>query len=259
MNIIYIDSLNIPDLQPFRELRANRFGNDNSFVADSARVVEMLLKAGIEPVSLLCTENYLSKQKEFLKSFNIPTVYIGSKKTMQSITGHTIHHGIMLHAKRPANIPLKEMPDNIIMLSGLSNMENVGAIARSAAALGVRGYAVPSNGPHPYGRRAVRVSTGHIAKLKLHIFDDIIDCIKSLKRTGYHIISAESCHNSIPLSVYKPISDRWVLIMGNEENGIPDEILKLSDKIVEIEMEPGIKSMNVSIAASIVMYYLRMK
>ncbi len=259
MNIVYIDSLDIAELQPFRELRANRFGTDGSFVADSARVVEMLLNKGIEPISLLCTEDYLIRREEFLKSVNIPAIYIGSKKIMQSITGHTIHHGIMLHAKRPDNVSIEDMPDNIIMLSGLSNMENVGAIARSAAALGVKGYTVPSNGPHPYGRRAVRVSTGHIADLKVHIFDNIIESVMSLKDAGYQIISAEACRNSVPLSTFKPISGRWVLIMGNEEHGIPDEILELSDNIVEIEMEPAIKSMNVSIAASIVMYYLRMK
>ncbi len=257
MNLIEIDSLDTPELEIYHKMRGNAFDADNSFVADSPKVVNMLLQSDVEINSLLATKNYYDQNRELISSRSIPKLFVGDKSLIETIVGHKIHHSVMMHGKRPANIPVDRLGDRIIMLDELSNMENVGSIARSAAALGVNSMAVPVNAPHPYGRRAIRVSMGHVAKLDIHRFESIKETVSKLKSLGYTIYGAEVNENAMGLSNIDAVPYKWVVIMGNEEHGLSNEALGLCDHIITIEMEPDIKSFNVSIAASIIMYQLR--
>ncbi|WP_457606653.1 TrmH family RNA methyltransferase [Nitratifractor sp.] len=257
MEIVEIPDLDIPALKPYRTLRGNLFDRDGSFVADSPRVVGQLLKSGLEFKSLLCTLEYLKKERARIAEARVPKVYLGDRALLERIVGHSIHHNVMAHLLRPANIPLDALPDRIVMLTRLNNLENVGAIARSAAALGVGGYVVPSNGPHPYGRRAIRVSTGHVTKLQVHLYEEPLTTIDKLKALGYTILAAEVSEKAVDLASFSPILKKWVLILGNEEEGVSEEILDRCDHVLRIEMEEGIKSFNVAMAASIAMYRLR--
>lgn len=256
MKLIEIDSLELPELQIYRKMRGNAFDADNSFVADSPKVVNMLLKNNIEINSLLATRDYYEQNRELIDNRDIPKLFVGEKKLIETIVGHTMHHNVMMHGRRPDNVPARHMGDKIIMLDALSSMENIGAIARSAAALGVDSMALPQAAPHPYGRRAIRVSMGYVSRLKIHRFANMEDVISELKSQGYTIFAAEVGSGAIDLSDMKNIPQKWVVIMGHEERGLDSKILALCDHVVQIEMEPNIKSFNVSIAASIVMYWL---
>lgn len=139
------------------------------------------------------------------------------------------------------------------MLDEISSTQNIGAIARSAAAIGIDSYLVPSYGPHPYSRRALRVSMGHVSMLKTHVYSDITVTIQTLKENGYYIYAAEVTSDSTPLSQVK-VKDKWVLLMGHEGSGLSQEVIDLCDEVVTIEMMEGVKSFNVGIAASIMMY-----
>jgi tRNA G18 (ribose-2'-O)-methylase SpoU len=97
---------------------------------------------------------------------------------------------------------------------------------------------------------------GHIGKLRYHRYDDIKETLKRLKALGYRIFAAEVTEDSTLLSKIK-VPTKWVLLMGHEQLGISPEILELCDEVVTIEMEPEIKSFNVAIAASIMMYQFR--
>ena len=254
MIVEQIDTLDIPALHPYRTLRGSTFGKDGSFVADSERVVTMLLSSGVEFISLLCTPRFFTHNRSLIEIAGVPRVFLGEKALLQEIVGHKIHHGVMAHALRPPNVALEQMPGRVLMLSGLSNMENVGAIARSAAALGVGGYAVPAAGPHPYGRRAIRVSTGHVTRPDVHTYEDIMETINGFKRLGYTVIAAEAAKDAVGLSDIDILPEKWVILMGNEEEGVPDDVMKECDRVVSIEMEPGVRSLNVAAAASILMY-----
>ncbi len=249
-----IETLDIPELKPYRTLRGNTFGRDGSFVADSERVVKMLLGSDLEFVSLLCTPVFFERNRSSIELAGVGRVFLGEKALLQEIVGHKIHHGVMAHLLRPSNVALERMPERVLMLVGLSNMENVGAIARSAAALGVGGYAVPTAGPHPYGRRAIRVSTGHVTRLDVHTYENTIETIRYFRRLGYTVIAAEAAQSAIDLDDIDTIPKKWVLLMGNEEEGIANDVMKECDMVVRIEMEPGVRSLNVSVAASIIMY-----
>ncbi len=255
--IINITDLELPELKLYRTLRGNQFDEDGSFIADSPRVVEQLFESGLEFKSLLCTPKYFEKEYKRIELANIPTIYLGEKGLLQKIVGHKIHHNVMAHLVRPKSVEISELPDQVVMLDRLNNMENVGAIARSMAGLGVRGYVVPSYGPHPYGRRAIRVSTGHITRLKTHIYSDPLSTIKALKEAGYKILVAEVNPDSTPLAKFRSIPKKWVLILGNEEEGVGEALLNEADNILQIEIESDVKSFNVATSGAIIMHWLK--
>ncbi|MCD6190301.1 MAG: RNA methyltransferase [Sulfurimonas sp.] len=256
MNYIKIDDINVDELEIYQQLREGAFRSDNSFIADSPKVVNILLNTEIQVKSILATQEYYDEFKELISSKIIPKLYLASKSDMQSIVGHKIHHNCMMHGIRPEPAKLEDLGEQIIMLDTITSTENVGSIARSAAALGIDSYMLPKEAPHPFSRRALRVSMGHASSLKIYIYDDIFQAIQDLKLSGYRVYAAEISEGSTYLSnVITP--KKWVLIMGHEGKGISDKILELCDEVVTIEMHEGIKSLNVSVAASIIMYQFK--
>ncbi|RLA73205.1 MAG: RNA methyltransferase [Epsilonproteobacteria bacterium] len=254
--IIKIANIDTDELSIYHKLRDNAFSADNSFIADSPKVVNMLLGTDIEVKSILATQEYYDEFHQLLVDSKVPKQYLVTKAEMQKIVGHKIHHNCMMHGIRPKQTPLENLDENIIMLDEITSTENIGSIARSAAALGVGSYLLPKQGPHPFGRRALRVSMGHVSMLKTHLYDDIFVTINSLKKLGYRIFAAEVTPDSTPLQELKT-PQKWVLLMGHEGKGISQEILSICDEVVTIEMQKGIKSFNVGVAASIMMYQLK--
>jgi tRNA G18 (ribose-2'-O)-methylase SpoU len=255
MNFIPVDDIHIPELKIYHQLRDNVFSADNSFIADSPKVVNMLLQTDLSIKSILATQEYYDSNRQLLEKREIPKLYIAHKALMQQIVGHRIHHNVMMHGIRPQQVPMEQLGEKIIMLDEISSTQNIGSIARSAAALGIDSYLLPKQGPHPYSRRALRVSMGHISKLKVHLYDTITSTIDMLKSNGYRIYAAEVIPGSTPLSQVNA-AEKWVLLMGHEGLGISPEILALCDEVLTIEMAEGIKSFNVGVAASIIMYQL---
>lgn len=253
MNFTPVSDLDIPELQIYRHLRDNAVTEDNSFIADSPKVVNLLLQAPIEVRSILATQTYYEAHADLIEARNIPRLYVADKALMREIVGHKIHHGVMMHGIRPAESPLEAMGERIVMLGALSKNDNVGAIARSAAALGVNSFVLPKNGPHPYGRKALRVSMGYVSRLKVHTYDDIFSTIKALQADGYRVFAAEAAENATPL-MRATVPKKWVLLMGHEGDGLSQEVLDACDETVQIEMAPDVKSLNVATAASILMY-----
>jgi len=258
MNLITVTTENSPEITIYKQLRDNAFSADNSFIADSEKVVNLILESDIEIKSLFATEAYYDKYSKLIKSKNIPKLYVSTKEEMQNLIGHKIHHNVMMHGIRPEHKSLNNLDKHIIMLDNITSAENVGSIARSAVALGVNSYVIPKQGPHPFGRRALRVSMGHTSRLKIHNYDDIESTLKMLQEEGYKIFAAEITSDSTPLSKVK-VPEKWVLLMGHEGHGINKEILTLCNEVVHIEMEPNVKSFNVAVAASIILYQFKQK
>jgi len=256
MNFIIIDDINIPELNIYHQFRDNAFTADQSFVADSPKVVNLLLETDIKIRSILATQEYYDTYEHLIKDKDISQLFVASKALMQDIVGHKIHHNVMMHGTRPEETSLDNLGDNIIMLDEISSTQNIGSIARSAAAIGIDSYLLPTHGPHPYSRRALRVSMGHISMLKTHLYEDIKETIITLKENGYRIYAAEVTSDSTALSSVKVV-DKWVLLMGHEGSGLSDEVLDLCDEVVTIEMMEGVKSFNVGVAASIMMYQFK--
>ena len=253
MNLIHINDSANSELDIYKTLRDNALNTQNSFIADSPKVVNLLLQTDIQVRSILATQEYYDSFEELLIRKNIPKLYVAKREVMQSIVGHKIHHNCMMHGVRPAQNSLDELDDGILMLDNITSTENIGAIARSMAALGVHSYLIPSTSPHPYGRRALRVSMGYMSKLKYSIYNDIFSTILELKQRGYRIFAAEVDENATFLKDVV-VPKKWVLLMGHEGKGISKEVLDVCDEVVSIEMQEDVKSFNVGVAASLMMY-----
>lgn len=253
LKLTKVTDLEIAELQVYKTLRDNAFDDKNSFVADSPKVVNLLLQSSIKARSILATQEYFDTYKELIEKKDIETLYVCEKELMQSIVGHKIHHNCMMHGVRPEETSLDDMGDGILMLDNITSTENIGSIARSMAGLGVDSYLIPKTSPHPYGRRALRVSMGYMSKLGYNIYEDIFRTIYALKLRGYKVFAAELSENSIALMDVNP-PQKWVLLMGHEGKGISKEILDICDEVVSIEMQDGVKSFNVAVAASLIMY-----
>ncbi|MEE8588382.1 MAG: RNA methyltransferase [Sulfurimonadaceae bacterium] len=256
MHLTEITDLTTPSLDIYRQLRDKAFSTDNSFIADSPKVVNILLETPIKVKSLLATKEYYEEFEELISCKNIPHLFVADKKVMESIVGHKIHHNCMMHGIRPDETGIDELGQQIIMLDEISSTENIGSIARSAAALGVDSYLLPKQGPHPFNRRALRVSMGLASRLKINQYNDIFVTLKTLHAKGYKIFAAEVTPDATPLSEIK-VPGKWVLLMGHEGKGLSQEVLDACDEAVQIEMEENIKSFNVGVAASIMMYHFK--
>lgn len=258
MNFIKVQNIESSEIDIYRTLRDNILAKDNSFIADSPKVVNKLLYSDIEVKSILATKEYYQEHEELISSKNISKLYLATKEQMQNIVGHNIHHNVMMHGVRPKEVSIDNIDDEIVMLDIVTSTQNVGSIARSAAGLGVRSLVLSTQSPHPFSRRALRVSMGYASDLKICTYDDIFSSIKILKDRGYKIYGAEVTSDATPLShVASP--KKWVLIMGKEGEGLSEEILDVCDEVVFIEMNEGVKSFNVAVASSILMYQLKNK
>lgn len=256
MHLIPVHDFHQPELLIFKQLRDNMLSKENAFVADSPKVINLILETNLEIKSLLATQSYYDEFQELIETKHIPRLYVASKALMQTIVGHKLHHNAMLYGIRPPMKELDELGQQIVMLDNITSSENVGSIARSARALGVNSYLLPQQGPHPFGRRSLRVSMGHSAHLNLHLYENIQETLQALKHLGYSIYAAEITDTSTPLSEVK-VDEKWVLIVGHEGEGISKEVLDVCCHTVHVEMEAGVKSLNVGVAASIMMYYFQ--
>ncbi len=149
MKTVPIETLDHSDIQVYQKLRENIFGKDGSFIADSPNVVKLMIEAGVEIKSIFATPEYYENNADFLASYDIPVAYVADKSVLEEVVGHRLHHNVMMHALRPRQTPIEALGDHIVMLTEISNADNIGAIARSAAALGVEGYLVSQQGLTP--------------------------------------------------------------------------------------------------------------
>lgn len=254
--LLKIEDITIPELEIYSSLRESAFREDGSFVADSPKVVNLVLESDVTIMSMLATAEYYEEFAAFLADKNIPKKYLTTKEEMKKIVGHKIHHNCMMHGIRPKDVTLDALSDEVLLLDGITSAENVGSIVRSCAALGVNSLLIGDETPHPYNRRALRVSMGYATRVKTSLHKGIKETIRALQAKGYRVFAAEVAPNSTPLrEVVTP--KKWVLIMGHEGRGIAEDILELCDEIVTIEMQEGVKSFNVGVAASLMMYQFK--
>jgi len=253
-----VDNIAIQELEIYSSLRESVFRKDGSFIADSPKVVNLVLESGVEIKSMLATQEYYDEFSELLADKDIPIKYLTTKEEMKKIVGHKIHHNCMMHGIRPSDVSMDELGDEVLMLDGITSAENVGSIVRSCAALGVDSLVFASQTPHPFNRRALRVSMGYSTHIRTHVHKDIKRSIQEFKAKGYRVFAAEVATGATMLSEVRT-PKKWVLIMGHEGRGIADEILTLCDEVVTIEMQRSVKSFNVGVAASLMMYQFKNK
>lgn len=269
--IIHIDDFTVPGAEIYanlteRELRNSYEKRGGFFIAESPKVIERALDAGYEAISLLMEEKHITGDAAFLikRCPDLP-VYTGSRNLLEKLTGYKLTRGVLCALKRKEEISLDEVCQNssrVAVLENIADSSNVGAIFRSAAALGIDGVLLTPECADPLNRRCIRVSMGNVFQIKWARIGQTPDDwpewgMNKLKSLGFKTLSMALRNNSI--SIEDPLlakEQKLAVLLGTEGQGLKPETIQSSDYVAKIPMKEGVDSLNVAAAATIIFWEL---
>ena len=232
------------------------------FIAESPKVIRVALDAGWEPTALLCERKHVEGDaRDIVERLGseVP-VYVGDRELLAGLTGYTLTRGVLCAMRRRQLPTVAEVVDKarrIVVIEAVTDTTNIGAIFRSAAALGIDGVLLTRDTCDPLNRRAVRVSMGTVFLVPWTWLDAPI---ASLHDYGFRTAAMALSDDSIPLD--DPIlaqEPRLAIIMGTEGDGLPQQTIAQSDYTVRIPMAHGVDSLNVAAAAAVAFWQLRVR
>jgi tRNA G18 (ribose-2'-O)-methylase SpoU len=261
MEIIRIDDPADPRVAPYLSIRERDLaGRQGRFVAEGKVVLSVLFSAArFEAESVLVLENRLAGLADTLR-IAPPSmlVYAASQPVMDAIAGFHIHRGILaIGRKRDADDPealIASLPPRalVVVLVGLSNHDNVGAIFRNAAAFGADAVLLDETCCDPLYRKAIRVSVGAALKVPFAIAADAASIAALLDRAGFGQVALSPSGAADIRNASRP--DRLALYLGTEGDGLPDALLSRL-QTVRIGMAQGFDSLNVAAASAIALHH----
>lgn len=264
MPIIEITTLDVPGVEVFgmlteAQLRSRVETERGVFIAESPKVIRVALDAGYEPVSLLCERRHIMGDAADIveRCGNIP-VYTGERELLSQLTGYTLTRGVLCAMRRPVLRSLEEVcrgARRVAVIDGVSDTTNIGAIFRSAAALGIDAVLLTPDACDPLNRRAVRVSMGSVFLVPWTRTDG---SLAGLKRLGFR--TAAMALKDRSLSLDDPVlksEPRLAVVMGTEGDGLADRTIAEADYVVRIPMAHGVDSLNVAAASAVAFWELR--
>lgn len=264
MPVIEIQSLDHPGVEVFSTLTEAQLRNrlepeKGLFIAESPKVIHVALDAGYQPLSLLCERRHLTSDAASLISRcgDIP-VYTGSRELLASLTGYTLTRGVLCAMRRPQPPTLESVcadAKRIVIINGVVDTTNIGAIFRSAAALGIDGVLLTTDSCDPLNRRSVRVSMGSVFLLPWTWLDQPLS---ALQQMGFRTVAMALTDRSVPIDDPQLIQEpRLAIIMGTEGDGLPREVITEADYVVRIPMHHQVDSLNVAAASAVAFWELR--
>lgn len=264
MPVIEIQSLDHPGVEVFSTLTEAQLRNrlepeKGLFIAESPKVIHVALDAGYQPLSLLCERRHLTSDAASLISRcgDIP-VYTGSRELLASLTGYTLTRGVLCAMRRPQPPTLESVcadAKRIVIINGVVDTTNIGAIFRSAAALGIDGVLLTTDSCDPLNRRAVRVSMGSVFLLPWTWLDQPLS---ALQQMGFRTVAMALTDRSVPIDAPQLIQEpRLAIIMGTEGDGLPRKVITEADYVVRIPMHHQVDSLNVAAASAVAFWELR--
>lgn len=269
--IIHIDSLNTPGADIFanlteRELRNSYEKSGGFFIAESPNVIDRALSSGYEPVSFLMEEKHITGDAAFLiqKCPDVP-VYTGARSLLENLTGYKLTRGVLCAFKRKDPLSFVQACNGakrVCVLENIADSSNLGAIFRSAAALGIDAVLLSPECADPFNRRCLRVSMGNVFLVKwARLCDDSslwpLDGINKLKSLGFKTLSMALRNNTVDIN--NPVfssENKLAVFLGTEGDGLLPETIDSSDYVVKIPMKSGVDSLNVAAAATIIFWEL---
>ncbi len=274
-NIINIESLSIPELDCYvrltgAQLKSRLDAGRGVIIVESPAVIEVALERGYEPISLLTDERLLhGAVKNIINSCSrlredFP-VYVAKREVLEELTGFALTRGALCAMKRPPQSSLDELlcsARRIAVLEGIADSTNVGALFRSAAALGVDAVLVTPTCCDPLCRRAVRVSMGTVFQVpwaRLGADGEPTD-VEALKRYGFKCAAMALLDDSVNIDNKALLSEeRLAIILGTEGTGLDKRTIAACDYTVCIPMSNGVDSLNVAAAGAIAFFQITRK
>lgn len=271
-HIIEINDLSAPELAPYTQLthaqlRSQRAPEKGMFIAESGKVIACALKAGCQPISCLTESRHLPALTQLLPPQweHIP-IYTAPRDVLAHLTGYELTRGILCAMRRP-QLPTPEeicrSARRLVVLENITDSTNIGAIFRSAAALGMDGILVAPSCCDPLYRRSVRVSMGTVFQIPWtwltgEAFQWPQPGIDTLRALGFPTAAMALTDNSI--SIEDPVlaqADKLAIVLGSEGNGLCEETIARCDYTARIPMYHGVDSLNVAAAGAVIFWQLR--
>lgn len=264
MPIIEITSLTHPGTEIFSTLTEAQLRNriepeKGIFIAESPKVISIALNAGYRPIALMCEHKHITGDAAdiIIRCGDIP-VYTGEREVLGSLTGYTLTRGVLCAMKRPTPGRIEDVCCNarrIVVIDGVVDTTNIGAIFRSAAALGIDAVLLTPTSCDPLNRRAVRVSMGSVFLVPWTWLDKPLSYLNTI---GFTTAAMALTDNSIPIdSPVLATEPRLAIVMGTEGDGLPQETIAMANHVVRILMSHNVDSLNVAAAAAVAFWQLR--
>ena len=264
MPIIEIKTLDQSGVDVFSTLTEaqlrNRMEPDKGvFIAESPKVIHVALNMGFEPLALLCERRHIEGDAASIieRCGDIP-VYTGNRDLLATLTGYTLTRGVLCAMRRPPEKSIEEVcrdARRVVVIDGVVDTTNIGAIFRSAAALGIDAVLLTRNSCDPLNRRAVRVSMGSVFLVPWTWLDSPINSLHVLGfKTAAMALTDQSVSIDNPVLKAEP---RLAIVMGTEGDGLPHETIAEADYVVRIPMSHDVDSLNVAAAAAVAFWELR--
>lgn len=243
------------------------------FIAESCNVIERAMAAGLEPFALLVEECWEAQAALLIQrieamgvqlpALQIP-IFIATRAQVKALTGFERTRGPLAAFVRPVPAPLEELLQGarrVAVLEGVTNYTNMGAIFRSAAALGVDAVLLDPTCHDPLYRRAARVSMGTVFQVpwgRLPALAGEGEGLGLLKRLGFKTAALALTENSISIEDQRlKAAEKLALIIGNEEHGLASATIAVCDYVAKIPMAHGVDSLNVAAASAVAFWETR--
>lgn len=253
-------------------LRRRADAEHGVFLAESSQVVRRALAAGHVPRSFLLSDRYRESFADVLAAHPDVPLFTGPDDVLTALTGFHLHRGALAAMERPAPRSLEEVlagvtadaepPRRVLIAEDLVDHTNLGAIVRSAVALGWDALLLTPQAADPLYRRAIRVSMGTVFRLPWGRLDgSVADAVPALKAAGFTVAALEVTERALALDApeLEPVrtAERLALVVGQEGPGVRPETLALTDADVVIPMPDGVDSLNVAAATAVALWELR--
>ena len=271
-SIIEISDLTLPELDPFArlteaQLRSRQAPEKGLFIAESAKVIEHALDAGYMPVSFLMERRQIDGPARGLldRCPDVP-VYTANRSVLASLTGYELTRGMLCSMRRPVLPNVEEVcagARRLAVLEGIVDPTNVGAIFRSAAALGIDAVLATPTCCDPLHRRAVRVSMGTVFQVPwTFIGSSAADWpengLAQLKHFGFRTAALALSENSVFIDDPALMAEgRLAIVLGTEGDGLSEATVAGCDYTVRIPMSHAVDSLNVAAASAVAFWQLR--
>ena len=278
MELIRIESLEDSRLVAYARLTEAQLRNrlepeKGIFIAESPKVIDRALAAGMQPLSFLMEEKWVETMRPVVESCtgedggSVP-VFTGAREVLEGLTGFTLTRGVLCAMRRP------QLPDpadllaqarRVAVLEGIVDHTNVGAIFRSAAALGVDAVLVTPTCCDPLYRRAVRVSMGTVFQVPWTRIGDTLEewpqpGLERLRKLGFKTAAMALRDDSV--SIDDPRlreEEKLAIVLGTEGDGLASVTIADCDYTVRIPMTHGVDSLNVAAASAVAFWELRVR
>ena len=268
--IIELTSLDLPELDVFSRLTEAQLRNrlepeKGVFIAESPKVITAALDAGHEPVSLLMERRHIQGQAaRIIARCQVP-VYTADREVLARLTGYELTRGVLCAMRRPRPRPVEALCNQarrIAVLEGVVDSTNIGAIFRSAAALGMEAVLLTPTCCDPLNRRAVRVSMGTVFQVPWAYIGEEAGGwpggLELLKHMGFATAAMALSDKSVRIDDERLCAeDKLAIVLGAEGDGLSHGTIARCDYTVRIPMTHGVDSLNVAAASAVAFWQLR--